>query len=32
MFIIVTSEENEDIDQVAEKQISNREHDMVPGT
>ena len=32
MFIIMTSEENEDIDQVAEKQISNREHDMVLGT
>ena len=32
MFIIVTSEENEDIDQVEEKQISNQEHDMVPGT
>ena len=32
MFIIMTSEENEDIDQVVEKQISNREYDMVPGT
>ena len=32
MFIIVTSEGNEDIDQVEEKQIYNQEHDIVPGT
>ena len=32
MFIIVTSEENEDIDQVKDKQIYNQEHDIVPGT
>ena len=32
MFIIVTSEENEDIDQVEDKQIYNQKHDMVPDT